>query len=142
MTADELYDAIMSSSDKKEIERKLSSLWRLAVHAEYGDKCYVCGGIATDTHHYIKKSQSMNLKYDVDNGIPLCHKCHIEKVHKYDKKALSKIKKKMGKERLEYLEEMKEEFFKNNISNLRDKAQDLYMEYNEWTRRRQNGEIE
>lgn len=38
--------------------------------------CEVCGGDQQVTHHFIKKSQSTGLRYDIMNGIHLCNKCH------------------------------------------------------------------
>ena len=41
-----------------------------------GTKCIVCGALASCCHHFIPKSQSNFLRYDKDNLIPICSRCH------------------------------------------------------------------
>lgn len=38
--------------------------------------CEVCGGENQVGHHFIKKSQSIGLRYDMSNIISLCNRCH------------------------------------------------------------------
>jgi len=47
-------------------------------------KCEGCGQPFQLMHHYIKKSDSNNLRYDKDNLIFLCKTCH-SKIHCYGK---------------------------------------------------------
>lgn len=43
--------------------------------------CEACGGETQVAHHWIEKSRSTYLRYDVErNLIPLCHSCHA-KIH-------------------------------------------------------------
>lgn len=39
-------------------------------------RCLLCSQPAQVAHHFIKKSESNRLRYEMDNLIPLCHKCH------------------------------------------------------------------
>jgi len=39
-------------------------------------ECYLCRGTYSCLHHFVRKSQSLNTRYDLDNGIPICVKCH------------------------------------------------------------------
>jgi 5-methylcytosine-specific restriction endonuclease McrA len=39
-------------------------------------KCLICGGEYSCLHHFVKKSQSTALRYDWNNLIPICNKCH------------------------------------------------------------------
>lgn len=39
-------------------------------------KCLVCGRPTSCAHHFVKKSQSIALRYDFSNGIPICNSCH------------------------------------------------------------------
>jgi 5-methylcytosine-specific restriction endonuclease McrA len=43
--------------------------------------CLVCGGEYSCLHHFIPKGRSSALRYDLDNGIPICNSCHF-KIHK------------------------------------------------------------
>ena len=43
-------------------------------------KCEACGSDTEVAHHWIEKSRSSNLRYDLRNLIPLCHSCHA-KIH-------------------------------------------------------------
>jgi len=56
---------------QKKADQLLQELGR-----ELNKKCIVCGGPYSCLHHYVKKSQSTALRYDLDNCIPLCHSCH------------------------------------------------------------------
>lgn len=40
-------------------------------------KCEVCGGKYSCLHHFFRKSVSNNLRFDKDNLIPICVKCHF-----------------------------------------------------------------
>ena len=40
------------------------------------DSCMICGGEYSCLHHFIKKSQSTELRYNLKNCIPICHRCH------------------------------------------------------------------
>ena len=44
--------------------------------------CLVCGGEYSCAHHFVKKSQSTILRYNIKNLIPICAKCH-NKHHSY-----------------------------------------------------------
>jgi 5-methylcytosine-specific restriction endonuclease McrA len=38
--------------------------------------CLLCGSETQVAHHFVKKSQSNRLRYELDNLIPLCHRDH------------------------------------------------------------------
>jgi hypothetical protein len=40
------------------------------------DKCLICGGAYSTLHHFIFKSQSTELRYNMKNCIPVCNNCH------------------------------------------------------------------
>ena len=40
------------------------------------DKCLICGGTYSCLHHFILKSQSTELRYNIKNCIPVCVNCH------------------------------------------------------------------
>ena len=40
------------------------------------DKCLICGGEYSCLHHFVKVSQSTELRYSLQNLIPICNRCH------------------------------------------------------------------
>lgn len=59
---------------KKQLTKECSELWKYACAATYGNKCLLCGKTDQTTfHHYIPKSKSKRLQFDVSNGIPICN---------------------------------------------------------------------
>ena len=54
-----------------------------------------CAGYTEVAHHHIKKSQSTAVRYDLDNLIPLCHRCHM-KLHGQETTWASLIVEKKG----------------------------------------------
>lgn len=63
---------IRTSKDYKE--------WRLSVFRRDGFTCKQCAykGKDLEAHHIKKWSTHFNFRYDTDNGITLCKKCHKE----------------------------------------------------------------
>ncbi len=59
-------------------------LWQQAVFKFWGDKCF-CGQPAYCGHHYYYKGSYGHLRYDIDNGVPICSHCHFL-VHTKDPK--------------------------------------------------------
>ena len=96
---------------KKKLEAKAYRLWKKASFKKWGKRCLICNMPADDLHHFIPKSSSLMLKYDVNNAIPLCRK-HHDIIHfgpnKIEKdKVIDTIKKKRGKKWVQYIEKMK-----------------------------------
>mgnify|MGYP001172880877 CR=1 FL=1 len=56
-------------------DSNLQSMWRKACRIIHGDRCFVCGAIATDTHHYIRRKNLLT-KHAWQNGYPCCPDCH------------------------------------------------------------------
>ena len=66
-------------------------LWREAVFQRDNYICQKCGKVGgrLDPHHKKDKSRYPELVFDVDNGITLCHKCHL-KTDNYGSKAINR----------------------------------------------------
>jgi len=43
--------------------------------------CLLCGDKTEVAHHHIHRSKSLLLRYDIDNLIPLCNRCHMALHH-------------------------------------------------------------
>lgn len=120
-----LNNRIQKSSDKKKIIKDLEKMWHIAVFMREGNRCIVCGKPATDAHHIIRRSQSLALKYDLKNGVPLCRACHFG-LHKRDDIRIYKaILEYIGDERFLYLMHHKRDIFKNSKSHLKEVANQL-----------------
>ncbi len=65
--------------------------------------CEVCGKTATQIHHFIPKSLSSFLRYDLLNGISLCVGCHFAHHSKADPNITAAIISIRGKKWFEYI---------------------------------------
>ena len=78
---------------KKRLRNQALKLWKQAVFYKYGIGfdgiiCELCGGNwKLIAHHYFYQSTYGFLKFDIDNGIVLCGKCHF-KLHHQDPKSV------------------------------------------------------
>ena len=61
---------------KKELQKQAYKLWNLAVTIRWGNLCTVCNTTAHQNHHYIPRSKNGLLRYEINNGVPLCQKHH------------------------------------------------------------------
>ena len=43
--------------------------------------CMLCGGVASQTHHFFHKNNYGVLRFEPNNHCPLCYSCHIRKIH-------------------------------------------------------------
>lgn len=67
-------------SETSKLQKKCDSLLTPIIKKKY-PKCEGCGiNPTTVAHHWIEKSRSSNLRYDLRNIIPLCAVCHV-KIH-------------------------------------------------------------
>lgn len=55
-------------------------IWRRAVFKLYGRRCRWCGEQprVIEAHHIFPRSTHRELSWEVSNGIPLCHPCHLK----------------------------------------------------------------
>ena len=84
---------------KKEIQKRCERLFKEIVCLRADCKCEVCGGTKGITaHHFIPRSLSAYLKYDLDNGVCLCQGCHFAHHHKSEPKIHYKVVEKRGGE--------------------------------------------
>lgn len=80
----------------------------------YG-KCELCGRPANVAHHFVHKSKSNKLRYEIINLIPLCNSCHFA-LHHNESEYAAKIVKKRGLLWFDTLEVLKRESIKVNRS--------------------------
>ena len=81
---------------KKRLRNKADKLWFKACMKTHGNKCEVCGKPAKQVHHFFPKSSYSHLRYDINNGIPMCTGCHFTHHTKGDPKIQQAIIEKRG----------------------------------------------
>lgn len=69
--------------------------------------CYLCGSSPIVGHHFIRKANSTNLRYDMKNIIPLCGICHCAIHGSNESLYKAKIAIKKGTTWVDYLEKNK-----------------------------------
>jgi len=91
------------------LRKEADHLWTEILIRKYGKKCFVCGEEAVEVHHFVPKQQSAILRYDLENGIPICRSCHFQIGIKSDPIFVTIIAFKKGKKWLDYLAERKKQ---------------------------------
>jgi hypothetical protein len=83
----------------KYLRNKADKLYQEIGRQVFGSKgCLICHGEYSCLHHFIPKSCSTHLRYDFQNGIPICCKCHL-RIHSSPDPTISvKIKDIMGQD--------------------------------------------
>ena len=61
---------------KQRLKSKADKLWGIAIIKKWGGICY-CNTKASLPHHFYPKGLYGHLRYDLDNGIPLCFGHHF-----------------------------------------------------------------
>jgi 5-methylcytosine-specific restriction endonuclease McrA len=100
----------MRKASIKTLRIKADTAFSKACFRKWGDKCLVCGKEATQVHHFVPKSISAYLRYNVLNGITLCYYCHIIRIHRQgDPLVYEAIIKKRGQAWFKKLKKLKVE---------------------------------
>ncbi len=116
---------------KQALEKQLLELWKMACLKKWGDRCIFCGrNDQTTFHHYIPKSRSLILRFDVKNGVPMCNMREHAKLHHYGtpdevRELCEQIRKVRGKEWCEYIDKQKNTHQTNTISFLERQKEKL-----------------
>ena len=85
----------MARTKKQKLCSEADKLWSMVCLEKYGRRCEVCGNQANQVHHFFPKGQYSLLRYDLDNGIVICQRCHF-KHHQGDPTIHQKIIAKRG----------------------------------------------
>jgi len=78
-------------------------LWGEVVFKLWGDRCEICGKPASKPHHFIPKSRCLALRFDPQNGVPLCFPCHNRFHYTGDPRITEKIIQKRGEKWKKYI---------------------------------------
>ena len=90
--------------NKKQLRSSADRIWYeiLMIKHPY---CEACGAPAQQIHHFYYKGSYGHLRYNLDNGIGICMKCHFLLHHQDPKKVEERIKEKRGDKWFEDLKE-------------------------------------
>jgi hypothetical protein len=84
------------------------NLWKERCLSLYGEYCLVCGEQGITFHHFILISRNGLMKYDVENGVPLCKKhhyiIHFSKSPSEIHRTVEAIRKARGKKWCDYID--------------------------------------
>ncbi len=108
-------------TNKRKLQIACNKLWIEVALKKWGNVCTTCGRSANTLHHFVPKSLSLNLRYDVQNSIPMCTgigSCHY-KVHGFDPTETYRLNdiivKKRGEEWHRYIEDNRRVKVKHNV---------------------------
>jgi len=117
----------MKKTKIKILKEQLEELWKLICMKRDSYKCQYCGSDKDLQVHHIISRKNMNTKFDVDNGITLCKKCHSRislNSTSYTEFMIWFIKK-YGIERLEGLQEKARQIKRWKVGELEDEIERL-----------------
>jgi len=63
-------------TNKRKLEILANRLWKEAALKKWGNICVVSGQSAITFHHFVSKSRCNNLRYDVENAVPVSKDTH------------------------------------------------------------------
>ena len=90
---------------KARLRRKADRLYQKIGREVYEKKgCLICRGKYSCLHHYIGKDLCFALRYDLENGVPVCHSCHMGIEFRKDPWYNNQIIRKKGQEWADKLE--------------------------------------
>jgi len=99
---------------KKKLRTEGDKLWQQAIIKKHGKQCEICKKKDVHCHHIFPKGLYGHLRFDVENGTPLCFYCHFSRCHKGDPAIIQKIIKLRGKRWWNRLEKKSQEKPKKN----------------------------
>lgn len=111
----------------KQLKDELEELWKLICLKRDNFTCQYCGNKKDLQVHHIISRSNMNTKFDIENGITLCKKCHT----KISVNPTSRTEfmiwyiKKFGIEKLEELQKRAREIKRWKVGELEDEINKL-----------------
>jgi len=75
-SVNEGWDFYRTPSKIKKLKKQLEELWKKVCLKRDNYKCQYCGSTEDLQVHHIVSRKNLNTKFDIDNGITLCKKCH------------------------------------------------------------------
>lgn len=97
----------------KSVRNKCDKLLTPIIKKMYS-QCLLCGNETQVAHHFCHKSKSTRLRYELENLIPLCYRCHLA-LHHNESYHASRIIAIKGLEWFKDLEKKKNETVKADV---------------------------
>lgn len=107
----------MKQSKKQKLKKELDRLAQ-RIFVSQNPKCLICCNSTREAHHYIQKNQSLYLRWDFRNYIPLCGGCHCKHHISGDPRIHQIILRRKGMKWADSLEIDRRIISKDTISNL------------------------
>ena len=85
--------------------KRLDKLWGEIIKAKDGHKCQKCGNAAYLNAHHIVGRSNYKVRWEVENGITLCPKCHFW-IEQHAHAGNEFLERTIGKVKLDFLENM------------------------------------
>jgi len=104
-------------SKKQRLKKQLDRLVQ-TIGVSLNPTCLICDNRTSEMHHYIQKKQSLYLRYDFRNLIPLCKACHCSHHIAGNPRIHQMILRRKGFEWADSLEKDRRIFFKDTVANL------------------------
>jgi hypothetical protein len=120
----------MAKSDLRKAQEKCDKLLTPIIKKLY-PKCEACGHETQVAHHWIEKSRSNYLRYDLRNLVALCHSCHARIHNRFGNNITSSLDiaetiiKKRGKKWREQLDKDAHKLIKVNVDYYKQKLAEL-----------------
>lgn len=86
------------------------------LNRKLNENCLVCGNKLDTGHHFVPKSLSARLRYDMDNLIPICNSCHMKHHRAGDPSIHRTIILLKGDEWYDYIEANRRKVIKVNVA--------------------------
>ena len=100
----------MGNKVKKKLKKELDLLWKEKSLEKHGKICF-CGVEASTFHHYVPRSRSLALRWDLENSVPLCHRHHYLVHFSHEPEVIrdicDRIRQLRGKKWIDYIEGMR-----------------------------------
>lgn len=115
----------MKISKKQRLKRELDRLIQQITKRTYTE-CLVCSNKNICGHHYVQKKQSLYLRFDMRNIVPLCLSCHSRHHVSGDPYIHQTILLRKGFEWADELNRDRRIIFKDTLSNLLEVKEKLF----------------
>ncbi|HUS99633.1 MAG TPA: hypothetical protein VMY59_04855 [Candidatus Thermoplasmatota archaeon] len=97
------------------LRRKADKLYQ-KLHVKNNKYCLICSSKTDCIHHFFTKASSSSLRYEEDNGIPICQRCHCKLHRRQDPSMIAIILRKKGKGWYERLDQKRLTPIKTNVN--------------------------
>jgi hypothetical protein len=115
-------------SDERKLIEAIDAVDSTICLLSAGFTCMMCGGLASQLHHFFSKKSHAAIRFDQSNHCPLCYGCHMFRVHSAgDTEGLrDKLIEKIGSKEFESMKQYSKSLAERGLPYLRD-----HLEYKE-----------